>query len=135
MILAAFNKNCASKERFQDPSHTIKHDSQVIAFVDDNNILSSYVHLNPHDIFSDIVKKFQYWQTYLQTTGGILNQEKTSIYTWKWSIKNTKVVIKNIRLTQFLTSETFKISNITESYKFLGIHSSPTQTMNANSKL
>lgn len=63
-------------EYFHDPSMDINHWYQVIALVDDNNLISSYEYKNSIKIFKDVMTKFTYWKDALQGTCGIINQEK-----------------------------------------------------------
>lgn len=90
----------------------IRHWSQVIEFVDDNNLITSYDTSNSLSIFQDIISKFQYWQAALQSTGGIINQENTSIYAWKWHLINSKLIAKNISVNSHVTNETLLIKSI-----------------------
>ena len=125
IILKALEIFCSPGEFLHDPTNQFKNWSQVIAFVDDNNLISSYPHKNYSTIFKDIIKKFTYWQDALQGTVGIINQEKMSVYSWKWSIINGKLKARNIPIEHHITDETIIIKSVLQLYTFLGILTTP----------
>lgn len=104
IILNAFQQHFHPGQIFSDPQNQIHHKSSVIAFVDNNNIISTNLTKSTKQIFNDINRKCIHWKQYLETMGGIINDDKTHIYAWKWTLRQNIPTSINIPLQKHITN-------------------------------
>lgn len=91
LILKVMKQQHIIGKRYTYTHKNISHESLVVGYIDDNNILSTHYNLSKHTIYKDIKNIFLSWKDCLETTGGQLNNSKTNIYAWKWTLtKKTK---------------------------------------------
>lgn len=94
IILSAWN-TFIPPEIVYNPTYSRPHASNVIAYVDDNNILSSYPKSTPQQqIKQKTFHKYHTWKKLLETTGGELNETKQQHMHGNGKINRIKTYVK-----------------------------------------
>lgn len=67
------------------PKQDILFSATTIGYIDDNNIVITHDHHTPIDHIAQASQKsLSTWNGLLEATGGILSENKTSMYIWEW---------------------------------------------------
>ena len=117
IILKAWGKYHPMVRRM-NPGKTI-----IIAYVDDNNIFSPHeMQSSTSQIQQKTIEKYETWSQLLEVTGGKLNDNKSHIYMWRWTVRNHKLKVHDI-VEQGNENITIysNIKSTHKTFKYLGI--------------